>query len=756
MMQDFTQLSVRRATSSTPNFKASIEGTSSKPLLTTVTRPGPIQPASSYGTNSLFSTDYEKSDWLEYQERHRTARKSEQGGDQELDVSNRTNCKQFSLFEGSTRRTPSSDDVKVERPQFPDSGVIPWCLDTIEAASIDSGHAAETDVSPGVLSIVSSTSMTPPDYAPLHRLSAASQTVSSLCMVSPCENSPVNPPSGQRYLLGSKFAPQTPQSTTGGSSDTQRQVVDGGEQITSPLSPLPTGPLLQLDDNDILRMTTYSSHFSKQPIGFSLNKDAGVPTRYLKISNVSRDMSIWDARDALKSYGDLKGIFTTFLGSDGVIFIEFFDIRHAMTASRRLYSNPTFSSSSINIQFCPKVFMSQVSPETPINENEGTLEIAVWAPRLSDNDLLRLIASFGDVRSFQTESDGWPLVALAEYYDTRQANFGKTTLQELHNKAQIHCQVSFYQKDRVQMFGCDQQHQNQQRYGSQDTSSMLGHSSHVERLAVSPGWILYARAQQRADPATSSFSVGPSGIEYVQQQVASPPVFSNLSDTNLALQFQNPSGYMDRPSSNGPASISTVEDVRGRTSVPDAPASARGTLTYASATVSGANSTSVNSLTASSAADKRTTFMIRNIPNKYTQQMLLQCINETHFGKFDFLYLRMDFKNKCNVGYAFINFTSTDVVASFVKEHVGKKWSRFNSDKICSLSYAAIQGRRALIEKFRNSSVMNEDPTYRPKIFYTSGPNIGMEEPFPEPTISKDGSRQNIRSRGSNGRQTDC
>ncbi|KAI9099721.1 RNA recognition motif 2-domain-containing protein [Phlyctochytrium arcticum] len=132
--------------------------------------------------------------------------------------------------------------------------------------------------------------------------------------------------------------------------------------------------------------------------------------------------------------------------------------------------------------------------------------------------------------------------------------------------------------------------------------------------------------------------------------------------------------------------------------------------------------------------DTRTTFMIRNIPNKYTQQMLISFLNKTHKGQYDFLYLRMDFKNRCNVGYAFINFSGPPAVLSFAERVVGKKWSKFNSDKVCTLSYANVQGKRALIQKFRNSSVMLEDPSYRPKIFYTSGLLCGEEEPFPEPT----------------------
>jgi hypothetical protein len=95
--------------------------------------------------------------------------------------------------------------------------------------------------------------------------------------------------------------------------------------------------------------------------------------------------------------------------------------------------------------------------------------------------------------------------------------------------------------------------------------------------------------------------------------------------------------------------------------------------------------------------------MIRNIPNKYNQQMILDMVNETHKGTFDFLYLRMDFKNRCNVGYAFINFIDPKHIVNFYSRVCGKKWARFNSDKVCGLTFARIQGKAALIEKFRNS-----------------------------------------------------
>ncbi|ORY63590.1 RNA recognition motif 2-domain-containing protein [Pseudomassariella vexata] len=135
--------------------------------------------------------------------------------------------------------------------------------------------------------------------------------------------------------------------------------------------------------------------------------------------------------------------------------------------------------------------------------------------------------------------------------------------------------------------------------------------------------------------------------------------------------------------------------------------------------------------------DVRTTIMLRNIPNKVDQAMLKRIVDESSWGKYDFMYLRIDFANDCNVGYAFINFVDPLDIIDFVNARGNQRWNCFKSDKVAEISYATIQGKDCLVQKFRNSSVMLEAPHYRPKLYFTSnGPNpqfAGEEEPFPEP-----------------------
>lgn len=117
-----------------------------------------------------------------------------------------------------------------------------------------------------------------------------------------------------------------------------------------------------------------------------------------------------------------------------------------------------------------------------------------------------------------------------------------------------------------------------------------------------------------------------------------------------------------------------------------------------------------------SGEERRTTLMIRNIPNKYSQKVLMKLIDSRFKDKYDFFYLPIDYKNKCNVGYAFINFNegTSECMTEFYSLFNDKKWEKFNSEKVCKITFARLQGQDALIDHFRSSSVMQQHKQLRP------------------------------------------
>ncbi|SBT38010.1 RNA-binding protein, putative [Plasmodium ovale wallikeri] len=131
-----------------------------------------------------------------------------------------------------------------------------------------------------------------------------------------------------------------------------------------------------------------------------------------------------------------------------------------------------------------------------------------------------------------------------------------------------------------------------------------------------------------------------------------------------------------------------------------------------------------------------TTVMLRNIPNKYTQNMLMDVMNEHFRGLYDFFYLPIDFRNKCNVGYAFINFIHPHYAELFIKFFNNYKLSAFKSNKVCTVTWGRVQGLKANIEHYRNSAIMTIPiPQYKPILFQNGITVSWPESDGPLPAI---------------------
>ena len=99
--------------------------------------------------------------------------------------------------------------------------------------------------------------------------------------------------------------------------------------------------------------------------------------------------------------------------------------------------------------------------------------------------------------------------------------------------------------------------------------------------------------------------------------------------------------------------------------------------------------------------DLRTTIMIRNIPIKYTDEILNEEFEEFH-GKYDCLYMPYDYEKNGNKGYAFINFVNPLHILLFYEKFNGKKWIHFESSKICELNMAHFQGFNEIQKHAKN------------------------------------------------------
>eukprot|EP00920_Eleutheroschizon_duboscqi_P004637 GHVT01010695.1.p1 GENE.GHVT01010695.1~~GHVT01010695.1.p1 ORF type:complete len:679 (+),score=126.03 GHVT01010695.1:4880-6916(+) len=160
---------------------------------------------------------------------------------------------------------------------------------------------------------------------------------------------------------------------------------------------------------------------------------------------------------------------------------------------------------------------------------------------------------------------------------------------------------------------------------------------------------------------------------------------------------------------------------------------------------------------------QKTTVMIKNLPARYGQPQLLANLRRKGFGgKFAFLYLPMNFKEKTNAGYAFISFlhpyfamqcratyNGRDVEEAggiqsaqlcdpevlsregeSVRALAGRGPSSSPRNRLCEVKWAKLQGLRENMTYYQNAAVLTgSTASFKPALF-----RFGVAVPWPSPS----------------------
>lgn len=127
-----------------------------------------------------------------------------------------------------------------------------------------------------------------------------------------------------------------------------------------------------------------------------------------------------------------------------------------------------------------------------------------------------------------------------------------------------------------------------------------------------------------------------------------------------------------------------------------------------------------------------TTLILRNLPAGLGRSALLGVLRSEGFADHVvFIYLPMNLRSSGNFGYAFVDFSSTEVA-----EHCKEKLEGFNgwseaSEKALEVAWSETQGLDAHVQRYRDSPLMHAsvEDELKPAMFKN-----GVRVAFPRPT----------------------
>ncbi|KAI1265087.1 RNA recognition motif 2-domain-containing protein [Xylariaceae sp. FL1019] len=437
--------------------------------------------------------------------------------------------------------------------------------------------------------------------------------------------------------------------------------------------------------------------------------------------------------------------------SDNQVFVRFVNIRDAIGVLSSIHAAPDLQWMTSFIS--PREFSQAIEPGSgAITIHEGQIYLNVFATQvaiLMERDQLELVLKEllqeeGDLFAFKvdptTGAEGSLFSAIAEYCDNDVSLRAVSRFNNVVIEGGFQVCVTLYRPDIPSYTSVPTGLVSPARTATtaSDIANDFQRLSLTRAPSTVPG-VSTANALLSTPVRTPGLHMQPYGMLPILYSMASPPyLLDHLPSRPHAAAF-SPGGYpMMSPLGPRPSPYTSRDLVTQRQLQQSFNRRQNATRVNRSPYYQQSNSHNhVDISRIEEGTDVRTTIMLRNIPNKVDQAMLKGIVDESSWGKYDFMYLRIDFANDCNVGYAFINFVDPLDIVDFVNARGNQRWNCFKSDKVAEISYATIQGKDCLVQKFRNSSVMLEAPHYRPKLYYTvNGPRpdqAGKEESFPGP-----------------------
>ncbi|XP_004310163.1 PREDICTED: protein terminal ear1-like [Fragaria vesca subsp. vesca] len=465
---------------------------------------------------------------------------------------------------------------------------------------------------------------------------------------------------------------------------------------------------------------------------------AAAPTRALLLRPVPCDVSEVTIRRELEAFGQVRWVQME-RSCDGIVTVHFYDLRHAekalaeirelhMQHQARLRSSGPYRSSTVILSsdVWPH-FVIPVHTAIPDGHNQGTIVIFNLDSAVTTSRVKQTFQAFGAVKELR-ETPSKKHQKFVEFFDVRHA---ARALQEMNGK-------EFHGKQIVIEFS---------RPGG-NSWKKLNSLTNTANLAPPE---LYLPELPQTFSGHSRFSAGSPrmyGSSGPNSGFGNAHVESLMAELNLGGIEERESGDHSRRVSTkkqtGQGMVTSPRQLQPPP--PPPPRSSRGKRGKQPKKFD-ARFLIKEDIMVESRSDPRTTLMIKNIPNKYSQKLLLSmldnhCIHcndqilrdgdeDQPLSSYDFIYLPIDFNNKCNVGYGFVNMTSPEATWRLYKAFHHQNWEVFNSRKICEVTYARVQGLEALKEHFKNSKFPSEMDHYLPVVF--TPPRDGKRVTDPQP-----------------------